>query len=205
MLPVTDWRGKRVESLVPACSSLWAFPLILYFFKDLTKAKGQPGINLEDIVFLSSPLHWSLKCVVLPVPPPLRSHRATVTHRRLSLWWIGVTWLRLSPAEEKRTVGQGRRRISISTISQELMSFSELRSSVLLKHAFHNASFTCKPCKTQPLVGCFPLHRSPSYHTAAAVCVVFEIHRAWWQPVGRENNVFYLFRVKHSLNSILNK
>lgn len=46
---------------------------------------------------------------------------------------------------------------------------------------------------------------SPSYHTAAAICVVSEIHTAWWQPVGRENNVFYLFRVKRSLNSILNK
>lgn len=49
------------------------------------------------------------------------------------------------------------------------------------------------------------LPQSPRYHTAAAVCVVFGIHTAWWQPVGRENNVFYLFRVKHSLKSILNK
>lgn len=132
-------------------TSVGFFPCNL-FFQGSPKSNGQPGINLRDIFFLSSPLNWSLKCVVLPfflpVPPPLCSHRAAVTHRELSLWWIGVTWLRLSPAEEKRTVRQGRRRISISTISKELMSFSEL--SVLLKHAFHNAAFTCKPCKTQP-------------------------------------------------------
>lgn len=106
-----------------------------------------------------------------------------------------------SLVEEKRTGRQGWRRAS--TTSKE--HFSELCLFLLSKQAFHIASSTCKPCKAQPPVGCLPLHQSPRCHRAAAVCVVPGIHTAWWQPVGRENNVFYLFRVKHSLKSILNK
>lgn len=183
---MTDWRGKSIQSLVPACSPLWGFSPYNLFFQGsdwnwFVLGNRQPGINIKDIFFLSSPLTWSLKCVVLPffqpVPPPSRSHRAAVTHRELSLWWIGVTWVRLSPVEEKCTGRWGRRVISISTISKELMSFSALRLPVLLKRAFHNASFTCKPCKPQPLVCCLPLHRSPSLpHSRCCLCGLWNSH-----------------------------
>ena len=167
MLPVIDRRGKGVQSLVPACSPLWGFSLIICFFKDLTEANRQPGINLKGIFFLSSALNWSLKCVVL--------HSCCLSPHHRALTWLlfltdSVTWVRLSPVEEKCTGRQGRRRISISTISKELMSFSELRLLVLLKHTFHNASLTCKPCKPQSLVGC-PLCIGPHLTTQPLLSV----------------------------------
>lgn len=178
------------------------------FFKDLAKANGQPG--KKSLKYFLPCLSTSLNpgmCFPAIIPACLPTivllltdncHSDGQDTNRSDL-------VRPSLVEEKCTGRQERRRISISTISKELMPFSELCLSLLSKQAFHSASFTCKPCNPQPLAGCLPLHQSPRYHTAPAVCVVFGIHTAWWQPVGRESNVFYLFRVKHSLKSTLNK
>lgn len=76
---------------------------------------------------------------------------------------------------------------------------------MLIKCALHNAPFPPASLANASLWWTASLYPSPSPHTAAAVCVVFAIHTAWWQPVGGEDAVFYLSRVKHSLNPILNK